>query len=365
MAKLKFKSNGKWESIAAFQGEPGKDGAIQYTAGEGITIENDTISAEVTKQYVDDAIGGIEIPESGSENNYVVKQYVTSNLVLNGFTNETTISVDNANVGVIAGYIPQLIEDYMNGRQVPLTFIFEIGMGNNWQIPLQLFDNNPTRNHNEFIFTGLHVISQNKIHYYKFRCSGTWTDGVYKITSNSLTVQNLNLDKMATQQYVDDAVANAGGGSEEKISHYYISVSSSTTDPNTNYSVDLSSRTEELIALCTNAHQDIVNGVTPLLHLQLNYKTIANEQRCSYLTMQLDELRPSHIGADVPFVFKRLSKFENAFNDKFILHQLHISYNKSSGQITNASFSCKVSEYSTKKYVDDAIAALRAELGGE
>lgn len=63
MAKLKFKSNGKWESIAAFQGEPGKDGAIQYTAGKGITIENDTISAEVDKQYVDEAIAGIEIPE--------------------------------------------------------------------------------------------------------------------------------------------------------------------------------------------------------------------------------------------------------------------------------------------------------------
>ena len=44
MAKLKFKSNGKWESIAAFQGEPGKDGAIQYTAGEGITIEDNVIS---------------------------------------------------------------------------------------------------------------------------------------------------------------------------------------------------------------------------------------------------------------------------------------------------------------------------------
>lgn len=56
MAKLKFKSNGKWESIAAFQGEPGKDGAVQYTAGNGITIENDTISAEVDKQYVDDTI---------------------------------------------------------------------------------------------------------------------------------------------------------------------------------------------------------------------------------------------------------------------------------------------------------------------
>ena len=57
MAKLKFKnSKGEWESIAAFQGEPGKDGAIQYTAGEGIKIENNTISTEVTKQYVTNSI---------------------------------------------------------------------------------------------------------------------------------------------------------------------------------------------------------------------------------------------------------------------------------------------------------------------
>lgn len=57
MSILKFKKpDGTWESIAAIKGEPGKDGAIQYTAGEGITIENDTISAEVTKQYVDDSV---------------------------------------------------------------------------------------------------------------------------------------------------------------------------------------------------------------------------------------------------------------------------------------------------------------------
>ena len=110
MAKLKFKSNGKWESIAAFQGEPGKDGAIQYTAGEGITIENDTISAEVTKQYVDDAIGGIEIPESGgSDNVYVINQGMPSNLVASGFANETTLSIDNNNRDIIAEYIPRLI----------------------------------------------------------------------------------------------------------------------------------------------------------------------------------------------------------------------------------------------------------------
>ena len=60
MATLKFKnSNGEWLGITAIKGDkgdPGKDGAIQYTAGEGIKIENNTVSADVTKQYVTDAI---------------------------------------------------------------------------------------------------------------------------------------------------------------------------------------------------------------------------------------------------------------------------------------------------------------------
>lgn len=87
MAILKLKNNqGEWQSIPAFKGEPGKDGytpvkgvdyfdgkdgvdgkngidgkpgqdgAIQYTAGNGIKIENNTVSADVTKQYVTDAI---------------------------------------------------------------------------------------------------------------------------------------------------------------------------------------------------------------------------------------------------------------------------------------------------------------------
>lgn len=73
MAKLKFKnSNGEWESIAAFQGEPGKpgkDGAIQYTAGEGIKIENDIISADVSggiPEIAFDNYGALITTSSGS-----------------------------------------------------------------------------------------------------------------------------------------------------------------------------------------------------------------------------------------------------------------------------------------------------------
>ena len=71
MAKLKFKnSKGEWESIAAFQGEPGKDGAIQYTAGDGIKIENNIIST--TSEGGSGLIGvyTIHLPNMRSNGNY-------------------------------------------------------------------------------------------------------------------------------------------------------------------------------------------------------------------------------------------------------------------------------------------------------
>ena len=43
MAILKFKDKGEWKSIAAFKGEDGKDGAIQYQAGPGINISEDNV----------------------------------------------------------------------------------------------------------------------------------------------------------------------------------------------------------------------------------------------------------------------------------------------------------------------------------
>lgn len=67
MAILKFKDKGEWKSIAAFKGEDGKDGAIQYTAGPGIKIEDNIISATL------DGEGGLELtvdqqPIAGSTN---------------------------------------------------------------------------------------------------------------------------------------------------------------------------------------------------------------------------------------------------------------------------------------------------------
>lgn len=67
MATLKFRDRDGWTGIAAFKGEDGKDGAIQYTAGPGIKIENNIISATLNGE------GGVEltvdqVPTKGSTN---------------------------------------------------------------------------------------------------------------------------------------------------------------------------------------------------------------------------------------------------------------------------------------------------------
>jgi len=162
-----------------------------------------------TKKYVDDSIANIDIPEGGGGTSYYIEQYSTVDLVVNGFSNEYSLSLDNKNRDIIAGYIPQLLEDYRNGKLTPIIFILKSGLNNCWQIPLQLLDSKTANDRNEYIFTGLHTISQNKIHYYKLRLVGSWADNVYKASNAYFTVQNLNLDKMATKTYVDDAIKAA------------------------------------------------------------------------------------------------------------------------------------------------------------
>ena len=59
MAILKIKDEtGKFVDIPAIQGAPGKDGAVQYEAGEGIEIEDNTISINENKikEYITEAI---------------------------------------------------------------------------------------------------------------------------------------------------------------------------------------------------------------------------------------------------------------------------------------------------------------------
>lgn len=245
MAILKFKSNGKWESIAAFQGEPGKDGAIQYTAGKGINIENDTISAEVDKQYVDEAIAGIEIPEGDGGNTNVkghyylkIKPYITP--PDGGYGEYGTITTvgtatlkyswrEEINTICAGAY-----QDVIDGVQPILHLLFNFQPGNpNMQryqyiaMEMDYINPNDYAEGNGIIFRHT-MTTDNTIYRHSITVKGTLVDGVYTLsdatyacekdvylaTDNTTAFTPTGDYNPATKKYVDDAVANAGTGAE-------------------------------------------------------------------------------------------------------------------------------------------------------
>ena len=110
MSILKFKNaDGTWNGIAAFKGEDGKDGAIQYKAGYGINIsEDNTISSTL------DPSAGITVdtnPTEGSVNP------VSSGGVYNALSNKankTDIPTDLGNFTNGPGYITEEKEEAFN-----------------------------------------------------------------------------------------------------------------------------------------------------------------------------------------------------------------------------------------------------------
>ena len=110
MSILKFKNaDGTWNGVAAFKGEDGKDGAIQYKAGYGINIsEDNTISSTL------DPSTGITVdtnPTEGSVNP------VSSGGVYNALSNKankTDIPTDLGNFTNGPGYITEEKEEGFN-----------------------------------------------------------------------------------------------------------------------------------------------------------------------------------------------------------------------------------------------------------
>ena len=118
MSILKFKNaDGTWNGIAAFKGENGKDGAIQYKAGYGINIsEDNTISATL------DPSAGITVdtnPTEGSVNP------VSSGGVYNALSNKankTDIPTDLGDFTNGPGYITEeKEEDFNNSVAASIT----------------------------------------------------------------------------------------------------------------------------------------------------------------------------------------------------------------------------------------------------
>lgn len=68
MAILKFRDAGEWKSIAAFKGEDGKDGAIQYKPGYGIHISEDNVISSTVEGGTGESIVVDDTPVADSTN---------------------------------------------------------------------------------------------------------------------------------------------------------------------------------------------------------------------------------------------------------------------------------------------------------
>lgn len=193
MSILKFKNpDGTWESIAAIKGEPGRDGAIQYQAGEGIKIEDNVISSE----------------NSGSNNMGVV--YIVTSQNLNSDEN----------------FAPTLRTDLNNA----LTDYFA---NNNNENPVLIIKGTSNSETHVFVPTSassfISIAGNLSAGYIERRisCTFQYIDGVKNVKSVNYYFKRRNIlfkdntDSFtptsnyhpATKKYVDDVVANVGGDS--------------------------------------------------------------------------------------------------------------------------------------------------------
>lgn len=235
MAILKFKSNGKWESIAAFQGEPGKDGAIQYTAGEGITIENDTISAEVTKQYVDEAVAS-----GGGSGDLIYDEIILDgeyNVNVSGNSSITVTITDTVAIEKMSNFITNAYLNYSEDSAAKIGLLIRYkqitGNPNLTDLMPMMFNFLNFKYLVQNTYYELYHIrqqSQSTLDRYRLFIRGTWSDNVFTATKIFIDKQRTNIDCLpktntteyaptsdyhpATKKYVDDAIANAGTGAE-------------------------------------------------------------------------------------------------------------------------------------------------------
>ncbi len=91
MSLLRIKnSNGKWVHIPAIHGKPGKDGAIQYVAGEGIKIEDNVISSDIDEEKIKTITGEPEKLSTIDKSNLVNAINEISNVIMVHLESDST-----------------------------------------------------------------------------------------------------------------------------------------------------------------------------------------------------------------------------------------------------------------------------------
>ena len=190
MAILRIKDEtGKFVDIPAIQGAPGKDGAIQYEAGEGIKIEGNVISAtggvsleDVTKitgdleklptEYKDDLVGAIS-EVAGSSGIPIITDEVVSSVEPGIYILSKTVRAISINGGLKA---------ITSGTQYRDTSIMIVPA-------YQLYASSTTDVKYPVIFQRDRIL--------------TW------VGNNEIVLKYDELSDTVTKEYVDDAISAA------------------------------------------------------------------------------------------------------------------------------------------------------------
>lgn len=360
MSILKFKKpDGTWESIAAIKGEPGKDGAIQYQAGEGIKIEGNVISSE----------------NSGSSNMGVVHIVTSQNLN----------SDEN--------FAPTLRTDLNNA----LTDYFA---NNNNENPVLIIKGTSNSETHVFVPTSassfISIAGNLSAGYIERRisCTFQYIDGVKNVKSVNYYFKRRNIlfkdntDSFtptsdyhpATKKYVDNSIANIDVSGPKYV--YEFDLKREGRPLNT--TIILNDDEKERLRLLLN--QILADG-TVNTHIILLHNSLW-DGRLIYLTPFYN----SHLDDITASDFYQYLKYNGVFIDNATANdfgyeqfQLEVNYKSSTGESIDSMSTCKInwdygyiigtnnkyaftptSDYhpATKKYVDDSIAAIDIPEGG-
>ena len=187
MAILKIKDEtGKFVDIPAIQGAPGKDGAIQYEAGENITIDGNVISANRSPIYLFKT--KLSLKYAGSnQGGYSDEKPILTEIINSMYANgDTTGSI------------------LLQGKDT-LTALLHLNQETDYTIQ---------RQHGIYRFKGILPNAYNT--YNKIRMNvelsidGTWENNVFMCTGYNISNgTDYDLSTFTTKQYVDDSIKAA------------------------------------------------------------------------------------------------------------------------------------------------------------
>lgn len=326
MAIMKFKnSNGEWMSIPAFQGEPGKDGAVQYKAGDGIKIENDTITAEVTKDYVD---GRFE------------------ELIDMGFTPEIVDSLPTEDIKTNIIYM--LPSQDSEGENVYEEWMY---INNKWE---------------KIGSTGINSNSMVKEYVWDLNATNYMNTDNITLTNAQKTSLISVLNQIITDgsaPYYNLMVMNSNSKAVNRVGNKYHIISDNHSKKDYKLAFLGTNASNKTLELSGISFMSYIDRELPYVYKMAMKLTGVYTDTNGLITSITTGTITAATGVIAVYGSGWSERTPQSSNDPVTLGYLLNNTLKK----TNTTEYTPTSDYhpATKKYVDDAIAALRAELGGE